>query len=168
MHGTCVQAVPDKCAANWFIYKKKRSKYAVKYENIFVISASQSLFIFSLKQTYWLSSLARKSRLASTFFAEANKWPTYKAQMMPELLLHEKEKLRESLTTLLKSHIKQVILFCDHKDLVTIMNEVGNHELKLNLRALFHEDPKKCCCQVNSKGELLGRQPDTTEPVSVT
>ena len=110
--------------------KKKRSKYAVKYENIFVISASQSLFIFSLKQTHWLSSLARKSRLASTFFAEARKWPRYKAQMMPELLLHEKKKLRESLTTLLKSHIKQVILFCDHKDLVTIMNEVGNHDLK--------------------------------------
>ncbi|KAK2574075.1 Glutamate receptor 2 [Acropora cervicornis] len=73
---------------------------------------------------------ARKSRLASTFFAEARKWPRYKAQMMPELLLHEKKKLTESLTTLLKSHIKQVILFCDHKDLVTIMNEeiAGHNE----------------------------------------
>lgn len=131
--------------------KKKRSKYAVKYENIFVISASQSLFIFSLKQTHWLSSLARKSRLASTFFAEARKWPRYKAQMMPELLLHEKKKLRESLTTLLKSHIKQVILFCDHKDLVTIMNEVGNHELKLNLYALFHEDLKSAVARLTAK-----------------
>ncbi|XP_029201413.2 glutamate receptor 2-like isoform X1 [Acropora millepora] len=94
---------------------------------------------------------ARKSRLASTFFAEANKWPTYKAQMMPELLLHEKEKLRESLTTLLKSHIKQVILFCDHKDLVTIMNEalfvgINDKELKwivsdLEIAGLNKTDP---------------------------
>ena len=105
------------------LYKKEK-QIAVKYENIFVISASQSLFISSLKQTSWLSSLARKSRLASIFFAEACKWPQYEAQMMPELLLHDKTKLRESLTTLLKSHIKQVILFCDHKDLITIMNEV--------------------------------------------
>ena len=91
--------------------------------------------------------------MASTFFAEARKWPRYKAQMMPELLLHEKKKLRESLTTLLKSHIKQVILFCDHKDLVTIMNEVGNYEtqLKLNLYALFHEDLKSAVARLTAK-----------------
>ncbi|XP_068747188.1 glutamate receptor 2-like isoform X2 [Montipora capricornis] len=78
---------------------------------------------------------ARKSRQASIFFAEARKWPRYKAEMMPELLLHNRKKLRESLTTLLKSHIKQVVLFCDQTDLITIMNEalfvgINDKELK--------------------------------------
>ena len=121
------------------LYQKGEKEIAVKYENIYFISVVQSLFIFSLKQTYWFSFSGRKSRLASIFFAEARKWPRYKAQMMPELLLHDGKKLRESLTTLLKSHIKQVVLFCDHKDLITIMNEVGNHNMKLNSCALFHE-----------------------------
>lgn len=70
------------------------------------------------------SSSARKSRQASFFFAEARKWPRYNAEMMPELPLNDTKKTREALTALLKSHIKQVVLFCNEKDLVYIMNEV--------------------------------------------
>ena len=67
---------------------------------------------------------ARKSRQASLFFAKVRKWPRFNAEMMPELPLHDRYKVREALTALLKSHIKQVILFCDQKDLPEIMNEV--------------------------------------------
>lgn len=67
---------------------------------------------------------ARKSRQASVFYAAARKWPQYNAEMMPELPLDNKYKLREALTALLKSHMKQVILFSDQKDLTNIMNEV--------------------------------------------
>lgn len=58
------------------------------------------------------------------FYSEARKWPEYNAEMMPELPLDDKYKLREALTALLKSHIKQVILFSDQNELTRIMNEV--------------------------------------------
>lgn len=44
--------------------------------------------------------------------------------MIPELILHDREQLRKSLRWLLKSHIKDIILFCDKRDLTAIMNEV--------------------------------------------
>ena len=71
-----------------------------------------------------MSISARKSRQASVFYASARKWAQYDAEMMPELPLNNKNKLRVALTALLKSHIKQVILFSDQGDLTKIMNEV--------------------------------------------
>ena len=71
-----------------------------------------------------ISNSARKSRQASVFYASARKWTQYNAEMMPELPLDNTYKLREALTALLKSHIKQVILFSDQRDLTKIMNEV--------------------------------------------
>ena len=44
--------------------------------------------------------------------------------MIPELQLHDREELRRSLMSLRKSHIKDIVLFCDQRDLVTIMSEV--------------------------------------------
>ena len=44
--------------------------------------------------------------------------------MIPELQLHDREELRRSLMSLRKSHIKDIVLFCDQRDLGTIMNEV--------------------------------------------
>ena len=76
------------------------------------------------KQFAIISISARKSRQASVFYALARKWTQYNAEMMPELSLDNEYKLREALSSLLKSHIKQVILFSDQKDLTKIMNEV--------------------------------------------
>ena len=71
----------------------------------------------------FLLLLVRRLRQASFFYAEVRE--PFNAEMMPELLLlDDKRKLERSLTTLLKSHIKQVILFCDQNDLTTIMNAV--------------------------------------------
>lgn len=71
----------------------------------------------------FLLLLVRRLRQASFFYAEVRE--PFNAQMMPELLLlDDKRKLERGLTTLLKSHIKQVILFCDQNDLTTIMNAV--------------------------------------------
>ncbi|KAM7434376.1 hypothetical protein ABFA07_015550 [Porites harrisoni] len=76
----------------------------------------------------------RRLRQASFFYAEVRE--PFNAEMMPELLLlDDKRKLERGLTTLLKSHIKQVILFCDQNDLTTIMNAalyvgINDKELK--------------------------------------
>ena len=71
----------------------------------------------------FLRLLVRRLRQASFFYAEVRE--PFNAEMMPELLLlDDKKKLERGLTTLLKSHIKQVILFCDQNDLTTIMNAV--------------------------------------------
>ena len=45
--------------------------------------------------------------------------------MIPELAVHDRGELGKSLTFLRKSLIKDIILFCDERDLVTIMNEVN-------------------------------------------
>lgn len=45
--------------------------------------------------------------------------------MIPELITTDKSQTRNALTALRKSHIKDIILFCDHRDLTDIMNEVS-------------------------------------------
>ena len=44
--------------------------------------------------------------------------------MIPELIVTDKSQTRHALTALRKSRIKEIILFCDHRDLSDIMNEV--------------------------------------------
>lgn len=76
-------------------------------------------------QLYMLFPIsARKTREASYFFAKARRWPRFNTEMIPELILTDRNQLRNPLTALSKSHIKEIILFCDHRDLADIMNEV--------------------------------------------
>lgn len=70
--------------------------------------------------------LAARVREASHFYAKARRWPRFDIQMIPELILNDRKQLRKSLTLLLKSHVKEIILFCDQRDLAGIMNEVHN------------------------------------------
>ena len=68
---------------------------------------------------------ARKTREAWYFFAKAQLWPRFSIEMIPELILTNKSQTRNALTALRKSHIKEIILFRDHRVLPDIMNEVN-------------------------------------------
>lgn len=72
----------------------------------------------------YFSISARRTREASYFYAKARRWPRFNIEMIPELILTDRNQLRNPLTALRKSHIKEIILFCDHRDLADIMNEV--------------------------------------------
>lgn len=66
---------------------------------------------------------ASRVREAFHFYATVRRWPRFDIQIIPELLLNNRKKLIESLKWLLKSHIKDIILFCGQKDLANILNE---------------------------------------------
>ncbi|XP_068679822.1 glutamate receptor ionotropic, kainate 2-like isoform X2 [Montipora foliosa] len=66
---------------------------------------------------------ASRVKQASHFYAKARRWPRFDIHMIPELAVHDRGELGKSLTFLRKSLIKDIILFCDERDLVTIMNE---------------------------------------------
>ena len=91
---------------------------------------------FSLYFHFFLASRVRE---ASHFYAKARRWPRFDIQMIPELILNDREQLRVSLRWLLKSHIKDIILFCDERDLAAIMNEVQH----LNHYSCNQEEPNE-------------------------
>ena len=77
-------------------------------------------------------------REAFHFYATVRRWPRFDIQIIPELLLNNRKKLIESLKWLLKSHIKDIILFCGQKDLANILNEVQKKQLKFrHFKKLF-------------------------------
>lgn len=63
-------------------------------------------------------------REASHFYATMRRWPRFDIHIIPELVLNDRKKLRESLKRILHSHIRDIVIFCDQRDLAYIMNEV--------------------------------------------
>lgn len=68
-------------------------------------------------------------REASHFYATMRRWPRFDIHIIPELVLNDRRKLRESLKRILHSHIRDIVIFCDQRDLAHIMNEV--HKLNV-------------------------------------
>lgn len=68
-------------------------------------------------------------REASHFYATMRRWPRFDIHITPELVLNDRKKLRESLKRILHSHIRDIVIFCDQRDLAHIMNEV--HKLNV-------------------------------------
>ncbi|XP_073257568.1 glutamate receptor 2-like [Porites lutea] len=87
---------------------------------------SQALFdimdFFSFTRIAVVYDVSRM-REASHFYATMRRWPRFDIHIIPELVLNDRKKLRESLKRILHSHIRDIVIFCDQRDLAHIMNE---------------------------------------------
>ncbi|KAK2574078.1 Glutamate receptor 2 [Acropora cervicornis] len=117
VHVPMVTVDPNQDASSHEFVMSVRPSYHVVNQALFDVMDS---FSFSKVAVVYDASRIKQ---ASHFFAKARRWPRFDVYMIPELQLHDREELRRSLMSLRKSHIKDIVLFCDQRDLVTIMNE---------------------------------------------